>query len=132
MIHDDDLVAILRREAEADACLPVVAPSAGILRSSVGFLETSMVLAGRTGGQTAWSELDALIDEAAIEIVPRNPAQASAARLAFLRYGKGRHRAGLDLGDGASYAFAKRRDLRMLFNGDDFPHTDRTAALEQR
>ena len=64
--------------------------------------------------------------------MPRDPAQASAARLAFLRYGKGRHRAGLDLGDGASYAFAKRRDLPLLFKGDDFPHADPTAALEQR
>ncbi len=132
MIHYDGLVAILRREAEADACLPVVAPSAGILRSSVGFLETSMVLAGRTGRQSAWSELDALIDEAAIEIVPQDPAQASEARVAFLRYGKGRHRAGLDLGDCASDALAKRRYLPLLFEGDDFPHTDLTAALEQR
>ncbi len=52
MIHDDDLVAILRREAEADACLPVVASSSGILLPSIGFLETSMDLAGRTGRQT--------------------------------------------------------------------------------
>ena len=132
VIDSSALVAILRREAEADSYLRIVASSSGTLLSSVGFLETSMVLAGRTGRQSAWSELDALIDEAAIEIVPQDPAQASEARLAFLRYGKGRHRAGLNLGDCASYALAKLRYLPLLFKGDDFPHTDLTVALEQR
>ena len=50
------------------------------------------------------------------------------ARAAFLRYGKGRHPAALNLGDCASYALAKVRGLSLLFKGCDFPRTDLIAA----
>ena len=49
---------------------------------------------------------------------------AEAARTAFLLYGRGRHPAALNLGDCASYALAKQRNLPLLFKGDDFPRTD--------
>ncbi|MGH7087091.1 MAG: type II toxin-antitoxin system VapC family toxin [Acetobacteraceae bacterium] len=66
----------------------------------------------------------ALIVEAGIKIVPQDPALTEIARLAFLRYGKGRHRAGLNLGHCAAYALASSRNLPLLSKGDDFPHTD--------
>ena len=50
------------------------------------------------------------------------------AREAFLRFGKGRHRAALNFGDCASYALAKARDLPLLFKGGDFSETDLSAA----
>ena len=43
---------------------------------------------------------------------------------AFRRYGKGRHRAGLNIGDCFSYALAIAMDQELLFKGDDFIHTD--------
>ena len=48
---------------------------------------------------------------------------------AFRRYGKGRHRAGLNIGDCFSYALAKAMDLPLLFKGRDFIHTDIRPAL---
>ena len=122
------LVAILRREPEADRFLRIVAAADGCLLSSVSLLETSMVLVGRGGDATSWVELDALIARAGIRIVAQDRSLADAARGAFLRYGKGRHPAGLNLGDCASYALAKARELPLLFKGDDFPRTDITAA----
>lgn len=50
------------------------------------------------------------------------------ARDAFLRYGKGRHPAGLNPGDCAAYALAKARGLPLLFKGNDFSKTDLIAA----
>jgi ribonuclease VapC len=88
-----------------------------------------MVLAGRTGDAAIWTELDELIARAAIEVVAHDAELAACARGAFLRYGKGRHRAGLNLGDCASYALAKGRELPLLFKGDDFAATDLTAAV---
>ena len=41
-----------------------------------------------------------------------------------MRYGKGRHPAGLNLGDCASYAVARTLSLPLLFKGDDFAKTD--------
>ncbi len=64
-----------------------------------------------------------------MQVVPLDTELAETARAAFLRYGKGRHRASLNLGDCASYALAKCRNLPLLYKGDDFPRTDlQTAA----
>jgi ribonuclease VapC len=128
VIDSSALIAILRREPEADSFLQVIAVADGCLLSSVSLLETSMVLAGRTGDAASWTDLDALIARAAMQVVAQDAGLVEAAREAFRRYGKGRHPAGLNLGDCASYAVAKARNLPLLFKGNDFPKTDLTAA----
>ena len=45
------------------------------------------------------------------------------------RFGKGRHAAALNIGDCASYALAKSRDLPLLFKGNDFSRTDMIEAV---
>jgi ribonuclease VapC len=124
VVDSSALIAILRREPEADNFLQIIAEAEGCLFSSVSLLETSMVLAGRAGDATSWTELDALITQAGIQVVAQDAELAEAARAAFLRYGRGRHPAALNLGDCASYALAKHHDLPLLFKGDDFPRTD--------
>lgn len=94
------------------------------LMSAVSYQEASMVLAGRGGGSDEWKLLDALLIELDLEIAAHSSALALAAREAFLRFGKGRHPAGLNLGDCASYALAKVNDLPLLFKGRDFGQTD--------
>jgi ribonuclease VapC len=128
VIDSSALIAILRREPEADGFLQIVAEAVSCLLSSVSLLETSMVLAGRTGDATSWTELDALIARARIEVVAQDAELTEAARAAFLRYGRGRHPAALNLGDCASYALAKHYDVPLLFKGADFPRTDLQAA----
>ena len=124
VVDSSALIAILRRETEADDFLGIIAAAQGCLLSSVTLLETSMVLAGRTGDATSWAELDALIARAGMQVVAQDATLAEAARTAFLRYGKGRHPAGLNFGDCASYALARNRSLPLLFKGDDFSRTD--------
>ena len=128
-VDSSALIALLRREPEADSSLQVIATADGCLLSSVGLLETSMVLAGRTGDAASWSELDALIARAAMQVVAQDAGLAEAAREAFLRYGKCRHPAALNLGDCASYALAKTHRLPLLFKGSDFASTDLMAAI---
>jgi ribonuclease VapC len=43
---------------------------------------------------------------------------------AFRQFGKGRHAAGLNFGDGCAYALAKAAGEPLLFKGDDFSRTD--------
>ena len=124
VVDSSALVAILRREPEADRFLQVIATADTCLLSAVSLLETSMVLAGRTGDGTAWTALDTLIARAGIEVVAQDADQARLAREAFLGFGKGRHPAALNLGDCATYALARSRALPLLFKGDDFTHTD--------
>ena len=128
-VDSSALIAILRREPEADSFLQVIATADGCLLSSVSLLETSLVLAGRTGDAASWSELDALIARASMQVVAQDAGLAEAARDAFLRYGKGRHPAALNLGDCASYALAKTHGLPLLFKGTDFPRTDLMAVI---
>lgn len=129
MVDSSALVAILRREPEADDFLMVIANTDECLVSSVSLLETSMVLAGRTGKAAAWSDLDALIARAGMRMVAQDASLAEQARDAFLHYGKGRHPAALNLGDCATYALAKARYLPLLFKGDDFSKTDLLSAV---
>lgn len=118
------LVAILRREAEADRFLQAIAAADGRLLSSVSLLEASTVLAGRTGDASAWAELDALTARAGVQVVAQDAALTEAARQAFLRHGRGRHPASPNSGDCASYALAKIPGVPLLFKGSDFPRTD--------
>lgn len=55
---------------------------------------------------------------------PHRSAETSAALDAFARYGEGRHSAGLNMGDCFSYARARLRGTRLLYNGEDFALTD--------
>jgi ribonuclease VapC len=63
-----------------------------------------------------------------MQVVAQDARLAEEAREAFLRYGKGRHPAALNLGDCATYAVAKSLSLPLLFKGDDFTKTDLMAA----
>ena len=70
-----------------------------------------------------------ILSRARIEIVPHDRKLAELAREAFLRFGKGRHPAGLNCGDCASYALAKSLNIPLLFKGGDFAMTDIVPAL---
>jgi ribonuclease VapC len=59
-----------------------------------------------------------------IEVASLTASHAMAARRAFRRNGKGRHPAGLNLGDRFSYALARATGEPLLFKGDDFSRTD--------
>ncbi len=61
---------------------------------------------------------------AGIELVPVDAAQARVACRAYSRFGKGRHRAGLNFGDLFAYALASARREALLCKGDDSRHTD--------
>lgn len=64
-----------------------------------------------------------------IEIAPLEPSQAELAFEAHRRFGRGRHPAGLNLGDCFAYALAQAADAPLLFKGRDFRLTDVRCAL---
>jgi len=91
--------------------------------SSVNFLEIGMVVEARKGDAGA-KALRKVLFESEIEIVPFDSGQAEIALDAWWRYGKGRHKAGLNFGDCAAYALAKTSNEPLLYKGSDFPETD--------
>ena len=82
-----------------------------------------MVLSGRLQ-RDARPTLYGLLRNMGAEIVPFTEEHYEAALSAFLRYGKGRHPAGLNFGDCMSYAFARVSGLPLLYTGGDFSKTD--------
>ncbi len=57
-------------------------------------------------------------------MVPVTPEHAALGRDAYVRYGKGRHPAGLNLGDCFAYALARASGEPLLYKGQDFVRTD--------
>jgi ribonuclease VapC len=59
-----------------------------------------------------------------LEIVAFDAEQATLAREAFRRFGKGRHPARLNFRDCIAYALSKASGEPLLFKGEDFAKTD--------
>jgi ribonuclease VapC len=123
VIDSSALISILLGEPDRESFKRAIDGAAVRLISAVTKLEANLVAVGRLGPATAY-ELDTLIHELAITIVPFDDHQATIARNAFVRFGKGRHRAGLNFGDCAAYALAIAEAEPLLFKGTDFGATD--------
>ena len=65
-----------------------------------------------------------LLAEGGTAVLPVTDAHFGVAMEAWLRYGKGRHAAALNLGDCLSYARATVANEPLWCVGDDFPQTD--------
>jgi ribonuclease VapC len=123
VIDSSAIIAVLLNEANATQIAEAIDSGSQRLLSAASLLEASIVIESRKG-EAAGRELDLLIYRAAIEVVAVDQDQAEIARIAWRRYGKGRHPAGLNYGDCFSYALARSRGLPLLFQGEDFSRTD--------
>ena len=128
MIVDSSAVlAILLREPERHSFEDAILASDSNKISAVNFVEAAVVADAREGA--GLSQFDALLREFQVEILPVTAQQAYSARQAYMDYGKGRHPAGLNLGDCFAYALAKVSNEPLLFKGNDFRKTDVESAL---
>ena len=80
-------------------------------------------------GEAGPLELDLLLGRAEIKSLPLDTLHVHWALHGWRHFGKGRHRAGLNLGHCFSYGLAMALDLPLLFKGDDFARTDVKAAM---
>jgi ribonuclease VapC len=122
------VLAILFRKAGFEAFEKAVAdaPTCGI--SAASFVEASIVLESRAG-DAAIRQCDPFLRQARIQIAQLTEEQALWARQGYSDYGKGRHLAGLNFGNGFAYALDKSTGDAMLFKGEDFRQTDIQPAL---
>ncbi|MBS7701577.1 MULTISPECIES: type II toxin-antitoxin system VapC family toxin [unclassified Chelatococcus] len=123
IIDTSAMVAILYREGEAEAFAQII-HDAEVSRISVAnYVELSMVIENQLGPD-GMRQAEAFIRRAGITIEPVTLEHGELARQAFLDFGKGRHKAGLNYGDCFSYALAKATGEPLLFKGNDFSQTD--------
>ena len=129
MIVDTSAVlAILFREADAERFAEAIAGADSARMSAASFLETGINIDSQAG-PGAGRQLDIFVQRAGIHIESVTLEQVQMARQAYLDFGKGNHRAGLNFGDCFAYALAKLVGEPLLFKGDDFSRTDIAAAL---
>jgi len=123
MIDASAILAIAWDEPEAERMARAIVDDPIRLMSAVSCLEALMVAEGRHG-PVGGRELQGLFTSFAIETISFDPHQLRLAQSAFLRFGKGRHPAALNLGDCCAYAAAVARGEPLLFKGRDFALTD--------
>lgn len=121
------LVAILYREPEAESFVQAVHDADACRISVASHVELSMVVESQLGPE-GMRQAEAFFRRAGIIIEPVTVEHGELARQAYLDFGKGRHKAGLNFGDCFSYALAKATGEPLLFKGNDFALTDIEAA----
>lgn len=123
VVESSALLAILQGEPDRRSFIEAIESADAARMSVASFVETSIVIESRYGAE-GLRDLDRFLSRAKIELIPVDAEQGHLARSAFSRFGKGRHRAGLNYGDCFAYAAAISLGEPLLCKGDDFSHTD--------
>jgi len=122
VIDTSAVVAILTGEPDAASLLEGIALAPQRCMSAANLLEVRLVLEIGRGFEP--QRISDLLTRWQVEIVSFEPADVDLAFDTYARYGKGRHRARLNMGDCAAYALAKARGWPLLYKGEDFAQTD--------
>jgi ribonuclease VapC len=119
------LVAIALTEPEGAAFETAIQEADEVWSASANIVEAGLVLVLREGRFSALQFAEWLEDQN----IQETQVSSHAALAAYLTYGKGVHRAGLNMGDCFAYALAKSLEAPLLYKGDDFRLTDIRAAI---
>ena len=112
VIDSSAIVAIIMLEAEAEACMTIMARNRGLVSAMTAFESGTVILGRKQAG--AVHEVRDLVTFHSVQMVPFDDSQAMAAFEACARFSKGIQRARLNLCDCAAYALAKSRGLLLL------------------
>lgn len=126
VVDTSAVVAVLLGESGSEEVERRLMASTNVM-SAATWVELGIVVEGRAGPEGILL-LAELMARANIEVVPVDRAIAEEAMVCWRRFGKGRHRARLNLGDTFAYALARHLAVPLLFVGDDFSRTDVLAA----
>ncbi|MEP7454136.1 type II toxin-antitoxin system VapC family toxin [Phyllobacterium sp. SB3] len=116
------ILAITLEEPEAENFKSVLRQEALLIGWPTLF-ETRIVLSAK-GFSNASAIVARLFEAPNVTTVSFDGKHYAAAERAYSTYGKGRHPAGLNMGDCFSYAVAAIAKAPLLFKGNDFAKTD--------
>jgi ribonuclease VapC len=122
-VDSSALVGILLEEAWSGAYLNALLMADVRIISSFTLMESTVVIEARKGAAGRLA-LDSFCSALDIQVAPFTAQHARLAHEAWRRFGKGRHPAGLNLGDCCAYALSRSTGLPLLAKGHDFPQTD--------
>ena len=123
VIDTSAIVAILFEEPEAPYLMQAIALDKVRFISTFSVLEASFVISSRKG-DAGLQQLKQFLEFIKVEQKSLTDTQVNLATEAWLKFGKGRHPASLNIGDCCTYALSKETDEALLFKGNDFSQTD--------
>ncbi|WP_158811181.1 type II toxin-antitoxin system VapC family toxin [Beijerinckia sp. L45] len=120
------LIAIITGEPEADTLADVLQSDPLRRCSALSVWETVTGLNFSYGSPLADAreQVQRFLDAGTFGFVPIGETEYALALDARARFGKGRHPAGLNMGDCFAYACAKANRAKLLYKGSDFAKTD--------
>jgi ribonuclease VapC len=120
------IIAIIADEPDRLSLTARLAQAAKVFVSPIVVYEATTGLARRRACSIIEAEklVGAFVEEVQAATIDITAGIASEAARAFGRFGRGKHKAELNMGDCFAYACARERDLPLLFKGNDFVHTD--------
>ena len=123
IVDTSALIALIQNEPAAEQVAAVLAGASASFVGAPTLTETLVVLTARQG-PVARTVFDRLRSEINLGVVEYTAEHAYAAQRAYLRFGRGRHPAGLNFGDCMSYAVAHVAHEPLLAIGNDFAQTE--------
>lgn len=124
MILDSSaVVAVLTEEAGHETLVDAIEGAESLAIGTPTLVETEIVLVSRAGPTSRGTLANFVVDRD-VEVMPFEEHHWREAASAFLRFGKGRHPAGLNYGDCMTYATARLAGEPLLCLGNDFALTD--------
>ena len=127
VVDTSAVLSVMLEEPEADTVREALLRASGRSMAASNYVECAMVMAGRRMGGRV--DLDEWLNLRRIEVAAVDRQIAVLAADALVRFGKGRHPAGLNYGDCFAYALAKHLGAPLLYMGQDFALTDVASAL---
>ncbi len=120
------MIAILVSEEDAGSLAARLGQAREVQTSALAIWESVAGLARVTNMplNDATDLVDGLLREANATVVAIDGATGREALRAFIRFGKGRHPAALNMGDCFAYACTRQLATTLLCKGNDFPQTD--------
>ena len=117
------IVAVVFKEPGFETVVRKIAAADVVAIGSPSAAEAAIVLDARLGS-IGRDILIRLLHEWTITIVPFGEDHWKQAAEAYVRFGRGHHKAGLNCGDCLAYAVAKLSRQPLLCLGNDFAKTD--------
>lgn len=117
------VIAVLFREMRHQCLRRTMSKAGGLAIGAPTLFETGMVAIGRFG-EEGLALVEEFVEVWEVQVVAFGEGHWRVACETFVRYGKGRHPARLNLGDCMAYATASVAGKPLLFVGSDFARTD--------
>ncbi len=125
------LIAIITEEREALGLTEALGQDQTRLCSAISVWETvaGICRSYAFSVPAAQTRVKLFLEALELDFVPVGEPEFQVAAEAYAKFGKGRHPAGLNMGDCYAYACAQTNQAKLLFIGSDFVKTDIESAI---